>query len=147
MPASPTASVLITGANSGIGKEVARQFAESGSFDAVYLACRNPAKAEAARAELERTTGRSIFTTVPLDTSDLGSVRAAIGLIDTSSTGHSSREARSTNLARTDKSNTWARCGCPSSRVEIRSCGSSLSARATPRAPTYSETWGQWRRP
>jgi NAD(P)-dependent dehydrogenase (short-subunit alcohol dehydrogenase family) len=75
--------VLITGANSGIGKEVARQFAESGSFDTIYLACRNHAKAEAARTDLERATGRAIFTTVPLDTSDLDSVRAAIGLIDT----------------------------------------------------------------
>ena len=81
MPASSHASVLITGANSGIGKEVARQFAESGSFDTIYLACRNHAKAEAARADLERTTGKSIFTTVPLDTSDLGSVRAAVDLI------------------------------------------------------------------
>ena len=45
MPASSSASVLITGANSGIGKEVARQFAESGSFDTIYLACRNHAKA------------------------------------------------------------------------------------------------------
>ena len=81
MPASSHASVLITGANSGIGKEVARQFAESGSFDTIYLACRNHAKADAARADLERTTAESIFTTVPLDTSDLGSVRAAVDLI------------------------------------------------------------------
>ena len=82
MPASSNA-VLITGANSGIGKEIARQFAESGSFDTVYLACRNNAKAEAARAELEHASGKAIFTTVPLDTSDLGSVRAAIDLIQT----------------------------------------------------------------
>ncbi len=80
MPASSSASVLITGANSGIGKHVARQFAESGSFDTIYLACRNHAKAEAARVDLERT-GKAIFTTVPLDTSDLGSVRAAVDLI------------------------------------------------------------------
>jgi NAD(P)-dependent dehydrogenase (short-subunit alcohol dehydrogenase family) len=79
--ASPTA--LITGANSGIGKEVARQLADLGSFDSIYLACRNQEKAAAARAELERATGTSIFATVPLDTSDLGSVHAAIGLIDT----------------------------------------------------------------
>ena len=83
MPASPNTSVLVTGANSGIGKEVARQFAETDSFDTIYLACRNQTKAEAARDDLERTTGKSIFTTVPLDTSDLGSVRAAIGFIDT----------------------------------------------------------------
>lgn len=79
----PAASVLVTGANSGIGKEVARQFAETDSFDTIYLACRNQNKAEAARDDLERSTGKSIFTTVPLDTSDLGSVRAAIGFIDT----------------------------------------------------------------
>jgi NAD(P)-dependent dehydrogenase (short-subunit alcohol dehydrogenase family) len=79
----PAASVLITGANSGIGKEVARQFAETDSFDTVYLACRNQTKAEAAREDLERTTGKSIFTTVPLDTSDLDSARAATRFIDT----------------------------------------------------------------
>src|SRR4029079_13419428 len=81
MPASSHASVLITGANSGMGKEVARQFAESGSFDTIYLACRNHAKAEAARTDLERATGRAISTTVRLDTSDLVSVRAAVHLI------------------------------------------------------------------
>ena len=37
----------------------------------------------AARADLEQATGKSIFTTVPLDTSDLGSVRTAIDSIDT----------------------------------------------------------------
>ena len=77
----PAASVLVTGANSGIGKEVARQFAETDSFDTIYLACRNQNKAEAARDDLQRSTGKSIFTTVPLDTSDLVSVRAAIGFI------------------------------------------------------------------
>jgi NAD(P)-dependent dehydrogenase (short-subunit alcohol dehydrogenase family) len=74
--------VLITGANSGIGKEVARQLAEFDDVDAVYLACRNESKADAARADLERTTGKSIFTTVLMDTTDLSSVRAAINIID-----------------------------------------------------------------
>jgi len=64
MPASSSASVLITGANSGIGKEVARQFAESGSFDTIYLACRNHAKAEAARTDLERATAKSMDAAV-----------------------------------------------------------------------------------
>ena len=52
MPASPNASVLITGANSGIGKEVARQFGESNTFDTVYLACRNQAKADKSKYKL-----------------------------------------------------------------------------------------------
>src|SRR3954468_2838543 len=81
MPASSHASVLITGANSGIGKEVARQFAAAASFDTIYLACRHHGKAEAARVDLERVTGKAIFTTVPLDTSDLGSVREVVDLI------------------------------------------------------------------
>jgi NAD(P)-dependent dehydrogenase (short-subunit alcohol dehydrogenase family) len=78
--ASPTA--LITGANSGIGKEVARQLADLGSFDSIYLACRNQEKAAAARAELERATGKSIFATVLMDTTDLDSVRSAVDTID-----------------------------------------------------------------
>ena len=75
--------MLVTGANSGIGKELARQFAERGTFDTVYLACRNEAKAQAACTDLEHATGKSIFTTVPMDTSDPDSARAAIGAIRT----------------------------------------------------------------
>jgi len=77
------AVALVTGANSGIGKDVARQLAELGSFDRVYLACRNEAKAQAARTELEATTGRSIFTVVRMDTSDTRSVLAAVDQLAT----------------------------------------------------------------
>jgi NAD(P)-dependent dehydrogenase (short-subunit alcohol dehydrogenase family) len=42
------------------------------------LACRNPKKAEAAKAELEAATGRSIFEIVILDTTNLDSVRNAV---------------------------------------------------------------------
>src|SRR5262245_30237087 len=75
-------AVLITGANSGIGKEVARQFAVLDAFDTIYLGCRSGSKATAAREDLERITGKSVFATVPMDTTDLGSVKAALDVID-----------------------------------------------------------------
>jgi len=51
-------AVLITGANTGLGKDVARQLAILGTFGTIYLACRNEAKAEIAKRDLERITGR-----------------------------------------------------------------------------------------
>ena len=75
-------SVLITGANSGIGKDVARQLALAGGFGAIYLACRNQGRAEAAKRDLEAGTGKSIFEIVIVDVSDLDSVRAAVASIE-----------------------------------------------------------------
>ena len=71
-------SVLITGANAGIGKEIARQMALCPGVERVYLACRNEAKARAAKEELEKKTGKSIFKIVLMDVSDLSNVRGAI---------------------------------------------------------------------
>ena len=71
-------TVLITGANAGIGKEVARQMALRPAIQTIYLACRNEVKARAAKQELERATGKSIFKIVLMDVSDLGSVRSAL---------------------------------------------------------------------
>ena len=71
-------SILITGANAGIGKDTARQLAGQSTTEKIYLACRNPAKAEAAKRELEQVTGRSIFEIVILDVSDTDSVRNAV---------------------------------------------------------------------
>ena len=70
-------SVLITGANAGIGKELARQLGSRPEMNRVVLGCRDPARAQAARVELENSTGRSIFELVILDTSDPSSTRAA----------------------------------------------------------------------
>ena len=53
-------SVLITGANIGLGKETARQLALRAETRRVILLCRNQAKAEAARKDLEEQTGRKI---------------------------------------------------------------------------------------
>jgi len=45
---------LITGANAGIGKEVARQLGALETAEKIYLACRNEEKATAAKATSKR---------------------------------------------------------------------------------------------
>ena len=72
---------FITGANAGIGKELARQQAMSGQYCKVYLGCRDQAKADAARSELESATGKTIFEVAILDVANLASVRAAISAL------------------------------------------------------------------
>jgi len=57
-------TVLITGANAGLGKEVARQLALRPETARIYLACRNKDRAIAAKAELEVATGRRMFDIV-----------------------------------------------------------------------------------
>src|SRR5579871_432853 len=74
-------TVLITGANAGIGKEVARQLALRPEIARVYLACRSQDRAKAAQAELEAKTGRSIFDIALMDVADLSSVRAGLAAI------------------------------------------------------------------
>ena len=75
-------TVLITGANVGIGKEVARQLALRPDFGRIYLACRNQDRAAQARADLVAATGRNIFDVILMDVTDLGSVRAGLAAID-----------------------------------------------------------------
>ncbi|SFW84820.1 SDR family NAD(P)-dependent oxidoreductase [Chitinophaga sancti] len=71
-------SVLITGANIGLGKEVARQLALINETEKIYLGCRNAQKADEAKRELVSLTGRAIFEIVILDVSDPASVSAAV---------------------------------------------------------------------
>jgi len=79
----PIQSVLITGANAGLGLESARQLAQQDSVQKIYLACRNEAKAVAAKALLESETGRTIFEIVLIDVMNLDSVHAAVASINT----------------------------------------------------------------
>ena len=67
----PHNAFLITGANAGLGKDVARQLALRSDVDSIYLACRDQAKAEAAQADLQRITGRSVFEVLIMDTADV----------------------------------------------------------------------------
>ncbi|MTI17098.1 SDR family NAD(P)-dependent oxidoreductase [Rhodobacteraceae bacterium RKSG542] len=75
---NPVNSVLITGANAGLGREAARQLAGISSIEKIYLACRSKDKALAAKAALERETKRSIFEIILMDVSDPSSVRGAV---------------------------------------------------------------------
>lgn len=71
-------SILITGANSGLGKEAARQLAMINETEVIYLACRNKTKALEAKQSLEASTGRSIFEIIIMDVSHPKSVRSAV---------------------------------------------------------------------
>ena len=71
-------SILITGANIGLGKETARQLALKRETKKVILFCRNQLKAEAAKKDLEEQTGKKIFEIIIGDVSDENSVRRAV---------------------------------------------------------------------
>jgi NAD(P)-dependent dehydrogenase (short-subunit alcohol dehydrogenase family) len=67
-------TVLITGANKGIGFETARQLARQGYH--VYLGSRNLANGQRAAAQL-RAEGLAAVEAIQLDVTDAGSVQAA----------------------------------------------------------------------
>ena len=82
MSTLPEKTVLITGANAGIGRDVARQLALRPEMARIYLACRNQDRATTAKAELEAATCRHIFDIILMDVADLGSVRAGLAAIN-----------------------------------------------------------------
>lgn len=68
---------LVTGANTGIGKDVARQLALTGRYAKVLIGARDRRKGTEARADLERRTGARIFEVCDLNLSDADAVRTA----------------------------------------------------------------------
>lgn len=68
-------TVLITGANDGIGRATAERLARKGAH--LVLACRNETSAQHTADWLVEQTGNSKIDTLPLDLASLESVRAA----------------------------------------------------------------------
>ena len=80
MPDQTGRTVLVTGANSGLGLRSAEALARKGAT--LLMACRNPARAEEARAAVATLATGPAPITVTLDLADLASVRAAVAQVD-----------------------------------------------------------------
>src|SRR3954469_14354391 len=68
-------TVLITGANTGIGRATATALADSGAR--VVLACRSAEKTAPVLDDIKTRTGNQAVQFLPLDLADLDSVRSA----------------------------------------------------------------------
>ncbi|XP_025904393.1 retinol dehydrogenase 12-like [Nothoprocta perdicaria] len=67
-------TVIVTGANSGIGKHVALELARRNAR--TILACRSRERGRAAARDIRAATGNAAVLPLPLDTASLASVRA-----------------------------------------------------------------------
>ncbi|KAK4894573.1 hypothetical protein LTR27_007214 [Elasticomyces elasticus] len=79
-PKAPTAdcsgkTVIVTGANTGLGKEAARHFVRLNA-EKVIIACRNLDKGEAAKKEISSSGASTIIEVWQLDLQDYDSVKA-----------------------------------------------------------------------
>ena len=71
-------TALVTGGSAGIGKAAAKALAAEGVD--VAIAARDPARLEAAAAEIRQTTGRRVLP-VPADMGKLGEIDALVGRV------------------------------------------------------------------
>jgi NAD(P)-dependent dehydrogenase (short-subunit alcohol dehydrogenase family) len=69
-------TVIVTGANAGLGYQTAKNIALTKRGYHVVLACRSASRGEAAAAAIRAETGNPQITTMPLDLASLDSVRA-----------------------------------------------------------------------
>ena len=72
-------TIVVTGANSGIGLEAVKLFVANGAE--VIMACRNTAKAEAAAEQVKILTPQASLTVLPLDLADLESVKTFVATL------------------------------------------------------------------
>lgn len=76
-------TIIVTGANVGLGKEAARHFVRLNAAK-VVMACRTVSKGEAARADIEATTKRSgVIEVWPLDLENYDSIRKFVQRAET----------------------------------------------------------------
>jgi NAD(P)-dependent dehydrogenase (short-subunit alcohol dehydrogenase family) len=73
-------SILVTGANSGLGYEAAAQLAEAG-YGHVILACRTLEKAEEARRTLAERVGSNPFEVLTVDVASVQSAETAAAVL------------------------------------------------------------------
>ena len=68
--------VVVTGANSGIGKDVATYVAGKGAT--LFMMCRSADRAEAAKQEIITLTGNSKIEVVLMDVSEMANIKTAV---------------------------------------------------------------------
>ncbi|MFC7071558.1 oxidoreductase [Halovenus rubra] len=76
MPDQSGRTVVVTGANSGLGFEATKLFARNGAD--VVMACRNRERAQTARNDIRAVVNKPSLSVIELDLADLSSVRSFV---------------------------------------------------------------------